>query len=274
MPEEKSPPITDPEKKKVDPTLTQIGEGEELLTEEPAVSEELPITEKVAEEIPEELKAIMVKKGWKNLDEVTTALESHEKKITELSKDVRIQSMSPTFAPERPRDPAPEIKYPTMPDEPANMTKEEFDKYQKERDVAVKTEMAFEYTQAEKDKEYKRYYAEMYNLAKENPGEFERLRPTMTQLSYQHPHASLVQLRDEARRVSEEREGRDADRMFERKFGTDVDPDKLKVLLAKARPVPLSASPGGDQGTLTEDEKKKADAEALKRIKEADMYEG
>ncbi|MCK4827148.1 hypothetical protein KA005_66065 [bacterium] len=274
MPEEKSPPITDPEKKKVDPTLTQIGEGEELLTEEPAVSDEPPITEKVAEEIPEELKAIMVKKGWKNLDEVTTALESHEKKITELSKDVRIQSMSPAFAPERPRDPKPEITYPKLPDDPANMTKEELDAHMAKEREATKTEMAYEYDQVEKSKEYKRYYAEMYNLAKENPGEFERLRPTMTQLSYQHPHASLVQLRDEARRVSEEREGRDADRMFERKFGKDVDPDKLKVLLAKARPAPLSISPGGGQGTLTEDEKKKADAEALKRIKEADMYEG
>lgn len=273
MPEEKSPPITDTEKKKVDPTLTQIGEGEDLLTEEPAVSEEPPITEIATEEIPEELKAIMVKKGWKDLNEVSKALESHEKKITELSKDARIQSMSPAYAPERPRDPVPEIKYPEMPDDPANLTKEEFNKYQKERDDAVKTEMAYAYGQAEKDKDYKRYYAEAYSMAREDPEEFERLRPTMHQLSFQHPQASLGQLRDEARKVNEEKENRDADRMFKRKFGEEVDPDKLKVLLAKARPAPISVSSGGGQGTLTVEEKKKADADVLKRIKEADIYD-
>jgi len=272
MPEEKSPPNTDKEKK-VDPELTQIGESEELLTEEPAVSEKPLITEEITEEIPEELKAIMLKKGYKSLDEVTKALEHLEKKNTELSKDVRIQSMSPAFVPERPRDPKPEVKHPELTEDPANMTKEELNAHMVKEREATRTELDYEYNQREKDKEYKRYYTEAINLASENPEEFERLRPTMHRLSGQHPHASLVQLRDEARKVEEERETRDTDRMFERKFGKDVDPDRLKALLAKARPVPITLSSGGGQGALTSEDKKKADAEAIKHIKEADLFE-
>ena len=273
MPEEKKvPPITDKDPN-ADPTLTQIGEGEELLTEEPAVSKEPPIKEKVEGEIPEELKAIMVKKGWKDLDEVTTALENLEKKNTELSQDVRIQSMAPAFIPERPRDPMPEIKHPEMPDDPANMTKDELATHLKERDVATKTEIAYEYDQIEKAKEYKRSYSEMHALARENPEEFERLRPTMRDLSYQHPHATLPQLRDAARLEEEKRINRDADTMFEKTFGKDVDRDKLKVLISKARPASLSTSAGGGQGAVVDENKKKADAEAIKNILGADISE-
>lgn len=220
----------------------EMGKGEELL--EVGKEEE-------EEELSPELEATMKRKGFKTPAELAKAYDASEKKQTELEKDARLRSLTPTDAPQRPKE---ELQFKSMPEltkEPFDMSKEEFGAYQKQREEVVEHNLTIKYQEAEKDKEWNRQYAETMKtlnfINKDNPNRFEELKPILNDLHERYPKATLADIHPMAEEMEKtQRVGRKSD-FIKEVFGPDTTADDiatLKSVMSKVRPAVVSDATG------------------------------
>lgn len=245
--------------------IPDMGTGEEL-SEEPSEEEPSKVSDiEVAEEdIPDEVKVLMKKKGYKTLNELGKALEDSERKTTKLEQEQRLTSLLPVDVPVRAKTQREEVVYPQPEKDPMDMSKEEYQEFRKKEREAVKQEMRNEYLDAEEDKEYRATYTKAVTRINKDPDKFVRLKPIMSDLSRQHPNANFDQLYEAADKLEEDYSRQRKESVAKELFGEDVDIDKLKTVLSKVRPGIISGASGSGADTasklsLKEREKKVKD---------------
>lgn len=247
----------------------EMGKGETLLTGEKGdVGLEPPEIGQGDEQLSPESTEYIKTKGFKSVDELVKSAQNSEKKITELRQADQLKGdlgipppMAPTSQPPVTQEPEAEVE---IPDDIYSIISDQDKAKTFFRDFAKKVEarttkkITAGYQQL-KTTEMKQ---EMYNKYTEDPQKFQRLRPIMTELARQHPHANLNQLMGAAEKVEVQRKELFAEEA-KRAVGLEgIDLDKLKVLADKAQTTtPLSTGGGGgqvglSQGKRTEAEKK------------------
>lgn len=243
--------------------IPDMGAGEEL-SEEPSGEETSEVSDiEVAKEgIPDDVKALMKKKGYKTLDELGKAMEASEKKLTKLEQEQRLTSLLPVNVPARPRTQREPIEYPEPDKDPMDMSKEEYQDFRKKEREAVKQEMRNEYLDAEEEKEYRKVYTQAVKKIDKDPDKFVRLKPIMNDLRLQHPNANFDQLYEAADKLEDDYARRRKEQISE-EIGMDV--DELKTVLGKVRPAVISGASGAGAESasglsLEEKEKKVKDA--------------
>lgn len=263
--EKKAPSITSIEPSGVETPLPKIGEGGELLTEEPKPLE--------PGEISPELQELMTKKGFKDVGDLAKALNESEKKITELSQDARLRSMIPTETPARVREKMPNFEIPELTDDPANMTKEELNAHLAKQAEAVEKKLRWEYGEAEKDRQHERLAQDVVRLAREEPEDFVRLRNTMRELSTypQYKNASVDTLFKDAKRYETEGMEKRKEDVLKSVGLEGEDIPAIKALLAKTRPGSLSSGPGANPNVGGTGKLK--DSQIIQNILGADMLD-
>lgn len=227
--------------------IPDMGAGEELSKEEAAKKEdsEVPDTgEAEEEELDPELKQLMEKKGFKSPGEAVKAFEALEREKTKLEQDRRMSSLIPADIPARPRTKRELKPYPKLEKDPLDMTKEEYEQHRMQEREALKDELSYMYTEAEADKEYRRTYTSAMTKINKDPQKFQKLKPIMNDLRYQHPQANFDQLYETAEGLEKDVSKRRREEVARELFGEDVDVDKLGTLLAKARPAAISGAGG------------------------------
>lgn len=238
--------------------ISEMGKGEEVPESEEEGTPSPPDKEKVEEvDVPEPLRDIMLKKGFKTLEELAESYKNQETKITEQSKDARLSRLTfPSTVPPRPgaKDRS-EFKIPEPEKDPYQMSKEEFADHIGKVVSVVKAEQK----ELEADREWNAKYAEAISIIAEDPKKFERLRPIVADLYRQHPGHSLRNYMVEAERLEKEYKTEQKKAVLE-DIGLDPeDIPKLKTILGKTRMPRISetsAATGG--GTLTKEQKEEA----------------
>jgi hypothetical protein len=268
-----TPPDTDKEEEGLEEGLIDdtsdvpdMGEGEvveEEVTEEGEPTP-TPDKDKLEEgEASEKLQEFMKKKGLKSLDEVATVLSESEKRTTQLEQERRLSSLLPQNIPPRPKTQRQVKEIPKLTEDPVDMSKEDLEKYLRERDAAVEDRLTAKYEDAEADKEYNKAYAQASRLINKDPEKFERLKPIMANLHGQYENATFEQLYDAADGLEEQVE-KERKASLSRDLGLNQgDLDNLKALVGKARPAKISgATSAGGEG-MTERGKK-----SIKKLKD------
>jgi len=252
----------------------EMGKGEALLTGEKGdvgVGSEPPEIGQGDEQLSSESVEYIKTKGFKSVDELVKSAQNSEKKITELRQADQLKGnlgipppMSPALQsqpPVREIEPEAEVEIPDdiysiMSDQ--DKAKTFFRDFAKKVEARTTKKITAGYQQV-KTGEMKQ---EMYNKYAEDPKKFQRLRPIMTDLANQYPHANLNQLMGAAEKVEVQRKELFAEEA-KRAVGLEgIDLDKLKVLADKAQTTtPISTGGGGgqvglSQGKRTEAEKK------------------
>ena len=265
----KESPVTDKALEEGDKKPPEMGKGEEL-------PEAGKVEEKVEEEeLSPELEATMKRKGFKTPAELAKAYDASEKKQTELEKDARLRSLIPQDAPPRPREELPFKKMPELTKEPFDMSKEEFEVYQKQREEVVEHNLTIKYQEAKKDEEWDRQHAEAMRtvnfINKDNPNRFEELKPILNDLHVRYPKASLAEIHPMAEDMEKTQGLQKKEGFIKEVFGPDTtqdDIDKLKTVMSKARPAIVSDAGGaGAKGGG----KKKPDDVIWDNIAKADL---
>jgi len=243
--------------------VPKMDEAEELTAEgvegKPAESPDKEKEEAVA--LAPEIQEIMKKKGFKDVSQLAEAYKSSEKKITELEKNARLQSLTPEMIPQRPRverqiEPVPELDK-----DPMDMSKEELNEYMTKREKAFESRIKGEYVDSRADEAWNREYSEAYEKIKTDPDRFVELRPIMNELYKQHPKANIHQLWDAADKIEKEDSQKRVEKIKKELGFEGVDTEKFKLVIAKARPGVISDAGGG--GTVgggkpkTKEERKK-----------------
>jgi hypothetical protein len=136
---------------------------------------------------------------------------------------------------------------------------------------SVKKMARDEYEQGRQAEEVDSHREEVARKQAENPEKFEELRPTMFELAGKFPTLRIDQLYAMAEKRVVDKDKALIDK-FKTALGLDnVDTAKLKDVLKRARVAPISSGTGR-QVDIPESEKKKADAELLTAIANADKY--
>jgi len=244
----------------------KMDEGEELTAEgEEGKTAESPDKEKEgAVALTPEIQEIMKKKGFKDVSQLADAYKSSEKKITELEKNARLQSLTPEMIPQRPRAQREIEPMPPLDKEPMDMTKEEFNDYITEREKRFESKIKGEYVDSRADEDWNREYREAYEKIKTDPDRFVELRPIMNELYKQYPKANIHQLWDAADKIEKEDSQKRTEKIKKDLGFEGVDTEKFKTIIAKARPGVISDAGGG--GTV-EGGKPKTKEERKKEIK-------
>jgi hypothetical protein len=187
-----------------------------------------------------------VKKGYKSAADIVKDLERLEQQNTKLSQELRVSKMQTTLPPQRPMaGPEPTRRGP-RPTDPYELVQDpvKFNKFLDEYGAEVEERTYNRVRKEATDKEYDAAYRKAQALIAKDPEKFERLRPIMHQMSLSEPNADLDDLyaRAEVKRQA------DIEELRKEVLG-DIDPDRLRVIAAKAKPVSLSSASGGGQQT-------------------------
>lgn len=228
-----------------DQPLPDMGAGVDL-EGEPGEAGQAPDTEPLdLTKIPE-LHDVAVKKGYKTAADIVDDLKRLEQQNTKLSQELRVANMRATLPPPRPMGgPEPTRRSP-RPTDPYELVQDpaKFNKFLDEYDAAIEERVYNRVHKEATDKEYDAAYRKAQALIAKDPEKFERLRPIMHQMSLSEPNADLDDLyaRAEVKRQADIQELR-------KEVLGDIDPDRLKVIAAKARPAGISGASGGGQQT-------------------------
>lgn len=203
-----------------------------------------------------ETQEYLKRKGFKSADELVKSHASLEKKQTESAREARLNRLSGLGVPVvqtgdvRPAGTVSrEREKIEIPDDPSELLydKEKFtsflDRYGKEVEQRTLDKVEAHLGKQEEQK----IVADYNELLRKDPEKFEKLRPTMFQLSKRYPDATLHDIYDEAEAIFEEEKKKASDELLRDTFGPDVDRDKLKTLVAKAKPAQISVGAGGGQ---------------------------
>jgi len=205
-----------------------------------------PLTEPLDLATIPEFQEVARKKGFKSAADIVEALKSLEQQNTKLSQELRVSKLQATLPASRPMagpEPQPARRSP-RPTDPYELVQspEKFNKFLDEYDAAVEERVVNRIRKEENDKEYDKAYRQANALMAKDPEKFEKLRPIMHQLSLQDPNANLEELYAKAETKRKE----DIEELRKEVFG-DIDPDRLKVIAAKAKPANISGASGGGQ---------------------------
>lgn len=233
----------------------EIGKGEELESldefDETIVSPD--IGEGTGGPLSAETQEYLKNKGFKSADDLVKSHEGLEKRQTEVARDNRLNRLTGAFniPPQTQERPAgtlarEEVEIPEDPSEllyDKDKFKNFIDKYG--RHVEAKTLERVD--QHLSRQEEQRILTEYNEVLSKDPEKFERLRPTMFQLTKRYPNASMQDLYDEADTLYANQKKKASDELLTDTFGPDVDKDKLKTLVSKMKPAAISTGSGGGQ---------------------------
>jgi hypothetical protein len=227
------------------PILPEMGGGVDL--EEGGEAGQVPDTGPLDLTKFPELHDVAVKKGYKTAADIVEDLKRLEQQNTKLSQELRVANLRATLPPPRPvGSPQAPFQPPVSVEDPYELVQDKvkFNAFMQTTRKQIKDEVKQEIRQEETDKEYNKAYNKAQALIAKDPEKFERLRPIMHQMSLAEPNADLDDLyaRAEVKRQA------DIDELRKEVLG-DIDPDRLKVLAAKARPASISGASGGGQHT-------------------------
>ncbi len=217
-----------------------MGEGEEIGEEEAGEAEGSEEGEEAGKE--SKLQVLLKKRGLKSEDDLVDLLEKQERRITELGKTSRINSLIPA----RPAV-MPERREPTPIDVPDDLyeiitDKEKSKKYINDLAASIRRQTRAEIEEEEAARTYDRMRKEAIELVREDPDKFVRLRPLMIQIANEDPGLGLRELYAEAdQRAKADREVQAKELMA----GMGIDPNDLRHLVAKKRPAEISTASGG-----------------------------
>ena len=239
----KESPDSDKTLELTDDKPAKMGEGEELVKGKEGEETTASITEQAEEEkLSPELEELMKKKGFKDLGEFAKAYEASEKKQTELEKDARLRSL--TEVPPRPKAERTFTEVPALTKDPYDMSKEEFDAYQGQREKAVEQRLVARYEDAEADKKWDREYRETMAVVNKDPKRFGEIKPQLQELHAKYPDAPMSEIYPVADEMEKAQSQSNRDKFIRDTFGANVDVDKLKTIVSKARPAIVSDAGG------------------------------
>lgn len=248
--------------------VPKMDEAEELTAGEEGKTAKSPDKEKEeAVALTPEILEVMKKKGFKDVSQLAEAYKSSEKKITELEKDARLQSLTPETIPQRPRVQREVEVMPELTKDPMDMTKEELNEYMTKREKAFESKIKGEYVDSRADENWNREYNEAYEKIKTDPDRFVELRPIMKGLYERNPRANIHQLWNAADKIEKE-DSRKRTEKIKRDLGFEgVDTEKFKILIGKGRPGVISGATGG--GEVIKGGKPKTKEEREKAVKDS-----
>lgn len=233
----------------------EIGKGEELVPEDEfddtIVSPD--IGEGTGGPLSAETQEYLKNKGFKGTDDLVKSHEGLEKRQTEVARDNRLNRLTGAFniPPQTQERPAGAVtrKKIEIPDDPSELLydKEKFKTFLDSYGAEVKASTLEEVDAHLGKQEEQRILAEYNDVLSKDPEKFEKLRPTMFNLSKRFPNASMKDLYDEADAVYAEQKKRASSELLTDAFGPDVDQDKLKTLVSKMKPAAISTGSGGGQ---------------------------
>jgi len=252
-----------------------IGQGEEI-TGEPG-GDKTPSPGKGQDEALDKLQKLMEKKGFKDVGALVDSYGNLEARNTQLGSDVRKQSfISP---PQNiPQAPSPvDVSDFEIPDDMAEIItdkgklKDLMGNFAKEVQKRTLQGVNADYNQ--------RRSVELYNEAAqkietEGVEKFHKLRPAMRELAAEpeYRNANFNQLWSAAERKQKEDRGGLITELKKELGMDDIDKDKLKTLVSKLRPAPVSdASGGGGENIIEGKGKEEDDAAFAKRIVNAEF---
>lgn len=233
----------------------EIGKGEELVPEDEFDETVVPpdIGEGTAGSLSTETQEYLKSKGFKDADDLVKSHEGLEKRQTELARDNRLNRLTGAFNVPASTEVRPEGSLTRekieIPDDPSELLydKEKFtkflDKYGAEVEARTLTKVDAHLGKQEEN----RILAEYNSVLSKDPEKFEKLRPTMFNLTKRYPNASMQDLYDEADSIFTDQKEKASDEFLKDTFGQDVDKDKLKTIASKIRPAAISAGSGGGQ---------------------------
>ena len=228
----KDSPDTDKSLELTDDTLPEMGKGEEL------------VEGKEGEEtLSPDLEATMKRKGFKDVSELAKAYDASERKQTELEKDARLKSLTAEI-PARPKIERTFTEVPALTKDPYDMSKEEYEAHQTQREKAFEERMTAKYEDAEADKKWNREYRETMAIVNKDKKRFEQITPQLQELHRRYPDAPLSEIYPEADKMEKEQGLRKKEDFIRETFGPDADVDKLKTIMSKARPAIVSDAGG------------------------------
>ena len=265
----KESPDTDKTLELTDEKPPVMGEGEELVEGKEGEETTASIIEQAEEEtLSPELEAIMKKKGFKDLGEFAKAYEASEKKQTELEKDARLRSL--TEVPPRPKAERTLADVPVLTKDPYDMSKEEFDAYQGQREKAVEQRLVARYEDAEADKKWDREYRETMAVVNKDPKRFGEIKPQLQELHAKYPDAPMSEIYPVADEMEKAQSQSNRDKFIRDTFGANVDVDKLKTIVSKVRPAEIAGAGGAGAMNVNKTGQQKADEDLWSDIEKAD----
>ncbi len=248
--------------------VPKMDEAEELTAGEEGKPAESPDKEKEeAVALTPEILEVMKKKGFKDVSQLAEAYKSSEKKITELEKNARLQSLTPEMIPQRPRVEREVEQVPELTKDPMDMSKEELNEYMTQREKAFESKIKGEYVDSRADENWNREYSEAYEKIGTDPDRFVELRPIMKELYGRYPKANIHQLWDAADKIEKEDSQKRTEKIKKDLGFEGVDTEKFKILIGKGRPGVISDAPGG--GGVAKGGKPKTKEEREKAVKDS-----
>lgn len=233
----------------------EIGKGEELVPEDEFDETIVPpeTGEGTGGPLSTETQEYLKSKGFKSADDLVKSHESLEKRQTETARDNRLNRLAGAFnvppqTQERPAGSLTREKI-EIPEDPSELLydKEKFKSFLDKYGAEVEARTLDKVDAHLGKQEEQRILTDYNSLLSKDPDKFERLRPTMFNLSKRFPNASMQDLFDEADNLYAGQKKKASDELLTDAFGPDVDKDKLKTLVSKMKPAAISAGPGGGQ---------------------------
>lgn len=233
----------------------EIGKGEELVPEDEFDETIVPpdTGEGTGGPLSAETQEYLKSKGFKDPDDLVKSHESLEKRQTELARDNRLNRLTGAFIPQAQAETRPAGSLTRekieIPEDPSELLydKEKFTTFLDKYGAEVEARTLDKVNVRLGNQEEQRILAEYNSVLQKDPEKFERLRPTMFQLTKRYPNASMQDLYDEADGIYEGQKKKASDELLEDAFGPDVDKDKLKTLVSKMKPAAISTGSGGGQ---------------------------
>jgi hypothetical protein len=228
------------------------------------------------------LQSFMQKKGVNDISKLVDHFTDLEKKNTLLSQDVQRLSAVTRFpagepgagyAPPGGRD----VKPPAEVELPENaidlVTKPgALKSFVASIKASVRDEVRQEYEQGRQAETVQGLKERVARKMAEDPDKFQSLRPTMYELSFQHPYADIDELYSLAEKAVEAKEAALV-KKIESRLGLDKgDAAKLKGVVTRLRTAPISGGTGKQVDLPKQTDVEKSNAELLKAIANADKF--
>lgn len=212
------------------------------------------------------LRDVMVQKGFNDVRQLLDWAKKLEKSNTELSQRAQRLGSIPGFSPQFPNIPmpgqAPQVpqvggdkRWLKLPDNPVEILqdKETFARFLSQFEESVQEKLIREYEQREWNKKYAEMGRRINEIKNREPDEFEKLRPIMLEITNANPYIDDVDyVYNQAKKVYEDRKRSQVSEL-KRELGlNDVPLDRLKAVISRVRPAPISSGDGGNPSITTQ----------------------
>lgn len=233
------------------------------------------------DDVDPKFRDLVVQKGWKTLGEVAEGFKEIERRRSEDGRRKRMAEMSPQGMPPYVppfQQPSPQPRQQRRQEwkPPKDLAEVVMDPEKSERfindlrnDIRQGIISEVQYNQAIQDYARTQAYmkAEIDRVQREDPDEFEILRPYMIRISQSNPNIqSLEALRDMAREARKNHIRTDVKQGLSEITGGEIDDSRLKTLFSRTKAASISGASGGGQEGITDPKTRQSrEAERIKK---------